>query len=154
MSAVQWMFEGVLIVLLAATLFHAVRLERALGVLRRDRAALEALIHGFNDSTRLAEDGVRRLQFTAEDAAKQITRQVERASEVRSDLISLSERGEKIADSLERRISESRRPRDLGRQETEEPHTMFAASRSKSPAFGHVRSKAERELLHALQIAK
>ena len=53
----EWLLEIVLIVLLAATLFHAVRLERALGVLKRDRAALEELVGGFNASTRQAEPG-------------------------------------------------------------------------------------------------
>jgi hypothetical protein len=47
--------EAVLIVLLGATMFHAVRLERALGVLKRDRAVLESLVSGFNAATRQAE---------------------------------------------------------------------------------------------------
>ena len=40
----EWLLEIVLVVLLAATLFQAVRLERALGVLKRDRVALEELV--------------------------------------------------------------------------------------------------------------
>ena len=40
----EWALDLILIVLLAATLFHAMRLERALGVLKRDRAALEELV--------------------------------------------------------------------------------------------------------------
>ena len=56
----QWLLEIALLVLLAATLFQAMRLERALGVLKRDRAALEDLVTGFNSSTRAAEQGVER----------------------------------------------------------------------------------------------
>ena len=51
----ELILELVLIALLAATLFHAVRLERALGVLKRDRVQLQELIAGFNASTRQAE---------------------------------------------------------------------------------------------------
>ena len=55
MGGMQLVLEVVLLGLLAATLFHAMRLERALGVLKRDRATLEALVSGFNESTRQAE---------------------------------------------------------------------------------------------------
>ena len=51
----EWILELVLAVLLLATLFQALRLERALGVLKRDRGELESLVAGFNASTRQAE---------------------------------------------------------------------------------------------------
>ena len=57
----EWLLEIALVLLLAATLFHAIRLERALGVLKHDRAALQELVAGFNSSTRLAEAGIDRL---------------------------------------------------------------------------------------------
>ena len=68
----EWLLEIVLVGLLAATLFHALRLERALGVLKRDRAALEELVDGFNASTRQAEAGIDRLRDAAEGAGRQI----------------------------------------------------------------------------------
>jgi len=46
MAGMEWLLEIALIGLLLATMFHAVRLERALGVLKRDRAALEELVAG------------------------------------------------------------------------------------------------------------
>jgi hypothetical protein len=42
MADLQWLLELLLVGLLLATLFHALRLERALGVLKRDRAASTA----------------------------------------------------------------------------------------------------------------
>ena len=74
MAAMEWTLEIVLVVLLAATLFHAVRLERALGVLKRDRVALEELVAGFNASTRQAESGIERLRAAADGAGRQIAR--------------------------------------------------------------------------------
>ena len=79
MSNMQWPLEVLLIGLLLATLFHALRLEKALGVLRRDRAALEELVTGFNDSTRQAEGGIDRLRAVADGAGRQIARQVDQA---------------------------------------------------------------------------
>ena len=86
MGSAQWVLELALLLLLAATLFHALRLERALGVLKRDRAVLEELVEGFNDSTRQAETGIERLRNAAEGAGRQISRQIESAQLLRDDL--------------------------------------------------------------------
>src|SRR5574340_826392 len=65
MAGMQWLLEIALVFLLAATLFHALRLERALGALKRDRAEIEGLLAGCNDSTREAEAGIDRLRNAA-----------------------------------------------------------------------------------------
>ena len=44
MGGLQWVLDIALIGLLAATLFHATRLERALRLLKRDRTELEELV--------------------------------------------------------------------------------------------------------------
>ena len=97
----EWLLETALLVLLAATLFHAMRLERALGVLKRDRAALEELVAGFNSSTRAAEQGIERLRAAAEGAGRQVQRQVDVAAGLKDDLLFLTERGERLADRLD-----------------------------------------------------
>jgi len=97
----EWVLELALIALLGATLFHAVRLERALGVLKRDRATLEALVAGFNTSTRQAESGVERLRAAADGAGRQIARQIEAATSLKDDLGFLIDRAERAADRLD-----------------------------------------------------
>jgi hypothetical protein len=97
----QWLLELVLIGLLAATLFHALRLERALGVLKRDRSALEGLVAGFNASTRQAEAAVEQLHVAAEGAGRTISRQAEMALALKDDLVFLMERGDGLADRLD-----------------------------------------------------
>ena len=94
MAGMEWILELALIGLLAATLFHAVRLERALGVLKRDRVQLQELIAGFNASTRQAENGIERLRAAADGAGQQIARQVDAALTLKDDLALLIERGE------------------------------------------------------------
>ena len=141
--------------LLALTLFHSLRLERALGMLRRDKAALEGLVDGFNKSTRLAEGGIERLQAAADGAGRHIARQVDHAKVLKSDLGFLIERGEKLADQLDNLVRIGRpvhsvtTPKEIG-----QPHVLpkpRLTSVNGSEANTRVRSKAERELLDALR---
>jgi hypothetical protein len=101
MDRMEWILDTLLVVLLTATLFHAVRLERALGVLKRDRAALEGLVASFNASTRAAEAGVEHLRAATEGSGRQIQRQIDLASVLKDDLTFLVQRGEGLADRLD-----------------------------------------------------
>ena len=160
MSSMQWLLEVLLIGLLIATLFHALRLERALGVLRRDRAALEELVAGFNDSTRQAEGGIDRLRSVADGAGRQIARHVDQAKALKSDLVFLTERGEKLADQLDSLVRQARPPVEptplLQRSSTRPVSTLHAVPEETQPgeADGRVRSQAEKELLRALRMAR
>jgi hypothetical protein len=171
----EWLLETALLVLLAATLFHAMRLERALGVLKRDRAALEDLVDGFNSSTRAAEQGIERLRAAAEGAGRQVQRQVETASGLKDDLLFLTERGERLADRLDlvvraaRPVAQAAAPlsasaeppeptlRALDRLPVEEPDPPVdppSALATRASAGGGLRSQAERDLLRALRMAR
>jgi hypothetical protein len=139
----QWTLDLVLIVLLAATLFHALRLERALGVLKRDRAALETLVAGFNASTQQAEHGIERLRAAADGAGRQIAQQVQAASALKDDLEFLLERGGALADRLDGTV---RAARGRGAEaRTAEPDMVPTGAGSR------LRSQAERDLLRALR---
>ncbi len=108
MANAQWLLEVALLLLLAATLFHAMRLERALGVLKRDRAVLEELVEGFNDSTRQAELGIERLRNAADGAGRQMVRQTEMAQRLRDDLSFLADRSDRLAERLEAAVRSAR----------------------------------------------
>jgi len=112
MLGAQWLLEGVLVLLLGATLFHALRLERALGVLKRDRAVLEELVEGFNESSRQAETGIERLRSAADGAGRQMARQIETAQRLRDDLSFLSDRSDKLAERLEAAVRAARMAAD------------------------------------------
>jgi len=146
MPAMQWSVELVLVALLAAVLFHAVRLERALGVLKRDRAALEGLVSDFNASTRQAESGIERLRSAADGAGRQIARQIDGATALKDDLAFLTERGERLADRMDHLVRAARQV------VAESPRPAATADlESESP---RVRSQAERDLLRALRMAR
>jgi hypothetical protein len=165
----------VLVLLLATTLFHAVRLERALGVLKRDRAVLEDLVAGFNESTRAAEAGVERLRASTDGAGRQIARQIEQAQRLRDDLTFLSERGERLAERLEGAVRSARMVGDQSAMTTmaapassmthfapasrhvssapAEPVMLAAHADTDTPGL-KLRSEAERDLLRALRAAR
>jgi hypothetical protein len=142
----EWFLELALVVLLAATLFHAVRLERALGVLKRDRVQLQELVACFNASTRQAEVGIERLHAAADSAGIQIARQVDAALSLKDDLTLLIDRGNRLADRLESLVHASR-------PLTAEAPRLTVVS-DNEPAEPRVRSQAERDLLKALRKAR
>ena len=147
MGDAQWLLELVLIGLLAATLVHAIRLERALGVLKRDRAALEALVRSFNDSTRQAETGVERLREAADGAGRHLARQLEQVRRVEGDLGFLIERGDALADRLDVAVRAARQPLP---GPAAGPGMAGPAGTEAAPP----RSQAERDLLAALRLAR
>ncbi len=171
-GGMQWILEIVLIVLLAGTLFHAIRLERALGVLKRDRAALEALVAEFNASSHAAEQGVERLREAAEGTGRQIVRQMEAGGRLKDDLLFLNDRGEKLADRLDRLVRAARvldqpvaaaAPELLLREPLPREPMAWAPPREPEPeprladlseVAPRVRSQAERDLLRALRLSK
>jgi hypothetical protein len=140
MAPMEWTLEIVLAVLLLATLIQALRLERALGVLKRDRSALEGLINGFNISTAQVESGIQRLRAAADGAGRQLDAQVTKSVSLKDDLSFLSERGEKMADRLERMVKAARPLAPL------EP-------RPARPT-GHGGAKSDQELLQTLRMAR
>lgn len=151
-----WILEIALMILLIATMFHAFRLERALGILRGDRAALEALVAGFNDSTKQAESGIERLRIAADGAGRQIVCQVDQARALKDDLELLIARGEKLAIQLEGlpRAAGSSSGFKIG------PTASLAAYKASSSDTGEplrdeqdprIRSRAEKDLLRALR---
>lgn len=148
MGVTQIVLELVLVGLLGGTLFHALRLERALGVIKRDRSELEGLLRGFNDSTRQAENGIERLRGAAEGAGRLMARQIEAASALKDDLATLIGRGEALADGLDAKL---RSPRSA-----EPPRAPFRALEpaGEEPTGARVRSQAERDLLRALRVSR
>ncbi len=142
MASWQWLLEIALVGLLAATLFHALRLEKALGVLKRDRQALEELVAGFNASTRQAEAGIGQLRAAADGAGRQVARQVEAGRSLQNDLAYLNERGERLADRLEHLVRAAR------------PAPAEPTRAGDPPEAPRPRSQAERDLLKALRLAR
>jgi Domain of unknown function (DUF6468) len=155
----EWLLDILLVVLLAATLFHAVRLERALGSLKRDRTALETLAGTFNASTVAAESGIERLRAATDGAGRQIQRQIEAANTLKDDLTFLVQRGEGLADRLDELVSAGRptlaaAEQPWSRAPYTQPSNTHQTERSTREEEPKVRSQAERDLLKALRMVR
>ena len=152
MVAMEWTLELVLVVLLGATLIQAIRLERALGVLKRDRASLESLVVGFNTSTHHAESGIQRLRAAADGAGRQIETQLSKTISLKDDLAFLTERGDRLADRLEMLV---RSARPLAEEQNVQGQPGKArADKNSETAKERGGSQVERDLLQALRMAR
>ena len=143
----EWLLELSLIGLLSVTLFHAVRLERALGVLKRDRTALQGLVDEFNASTRAAEQGIDGLRAATEGAGRVLLRQIETAKAQQDDLVFMVERAERLADRLEGLV---RSGRPLQQEVVAAEQRAPIAAR----ATARPRSQAELDLMKALNLSQ
>lgn len=132
MSALVSVLDLVVIVLLAATLPMAWRLDRMLRALRADRAALEGGAAELGRAARETESLLAELREAAEQAQRQTAERVKAAELSRDDLRYLTERAETIADRLEAAVQAGR-----------------GAAATPAPA-NLPRSEAERELMRAL----
>ena len=148
MGGMDWLLETALIVLLGLTLVHAVRLERALGGLRRDRTALGEAVAGFDNSARYAGAGLDKLHSMTQETAQQLARKLEGAAVLKDDLAFLADRGERLADRLEQLVRAGRAV------DTTNPRELVGAVAHVDPELPRPRSKAERDLLQALRAAR
>jgi hypothetical protein len=142
MSGVEWAAQGILLVMLAVAIPFAVRLERQLAALRRDRAALENGAAGMSDATRAAEAAMLRLRATAEAAGKGVAERIAAAEPLREDLRFLIERAEALADRLDGAVRAAR------------PLASPAPAPAPATEQEAPRSQAERDLLKALRLAR
>ena len=142
MAGMEWSLEIILVVLLGATLFQAIRLERALGVLKRDRTSLESLVAHFNASTQQAENGVQRLRAAVDGAGREIENQLTRSVSLKDDLAFLTERGDRLADRLDTLVRAAR------------PFTQDRPVSTPQTDLSDAGNQIERNLLQALRLAR
>jgi chemotaxis regulatin CheY-phosphate phosphatase CheZ len=137
MSWLEWGLQLLLLALLGAAIPFALRLERALREIRRDRAAMEGSAQGLGEAARMAEAAMVRLRASAEVAGRQVAEKLATAEPLRDDLRYLIERAETLADRLEELV---RSGRPLAQD----------APRVAEPA--PLQSQAERDLLRAITL--
>jgi methyl-accepting chemotaxis protein len=107
--------DGVVAVLLIATLIYIRRFSKQIDAIRSSRGEFEKLIADLTRSTDQAASHLHQFKVTAEAAGKDLQAQVERAhtlsagfSKIGEDLKLLAERAESAANRLEATIAKSR----------------------------------------------
>jgi len=149
LSWLEWGLQLAVLLLLGAAIPFAIRLERALREIRKDRAAMETSAQGLSEAAGAAESAILRLRATAELAGRQVQERITTAEPLRDDLRFLIERAETLADRLESLV---RAGRPMAGHEP--PPAPAAARPTREPPSdaGPLRSQAERDLLRALSI--
>lgn len=149
LSWLEWGLQLAVLVLLGAAIPFAIRLERALREIRKDRAAMETSAQGLSEAAAAAESAILRLRATAELAGRQVQERVTTAEPLRDDLRFLIERAETLADRLESLV---RAGRPMASHEPPQAPAAQRPVREPPGDAGPLRSQAERDLLRALSI--
>ncbi len=92
--------DGVVVVLLVATIGYAVVLNRRIGEMRKWKAEFDRMITSFNQATTRAEAGIQSLKSIASQRGPDLQRSLDKARSLRDDLAYLVERGDTLADRL------------------------------------------------------
>jgi hypothetical protein len=136
----SFILDGAVAILLVATIFYCILLNRRLAALRRNEDELRNAVASFNEAAARAEAGVSWLKKTGEEIGDALKDQIEEAGALCDDLAFVTERGEKLVDRLSESISAQRGAPRPG-------HTAAAEAPGEGP---YELSRAERELLDAL----
>ncbi|MBY0337788.1 MAG: hypothetical protein K2X11_14320 [Acetobacteraceae bacterium] len=132
----QLAIEALLLIGIALGVPAAIRLERALAALKRDRGQLLDGAKGFAEATREAEAAIARLRGAADGSGRQLGEQLRAGGALRDDLRLLIERAERLADRLDDGVKASR------------PAAEPALAGAAAPV---PRAKAEAQLMQALR---
>jgi hypothetical protein len=167
--SVAMALDGVIVLLLIATIVCAVILNRRISEFRGSKAEFERLVVALNQATARAETGVQALKSLADQRGQALQQELEKARALRDDLAFLVERGttlaDRLTDAVQSSIKSSRRAAAVGRADAgarsiTEARALARAARNESPAEtppaessrrpGSTPSKTEQALQRAL----
>jgi hypothetical protein len=147
--------DGIVAILLVATIGYAATLNRRLSMLRGDRAKIDEMIQALSAAAQRAEAGISGLKDGAVEMGQELERTIANAKRLKDDLAYMVERGGGMADRLEGNIRARRdeppapeRKREAKNDAPARSEPKLATPPADQRAMGP--SRAERELLRAL----
>ena len=149
------LIDGILIILLVATICCAMSLSRRLSSLRSDKKNLEKLIGEFHDISEKADKSLTGIRATAEEVSRELAEANAKSRSMRDELAFLVERADRLAEKI------ATNPNDLsvgkeakGKPLENEPVDEAAGTASDINFKDNEQSQVERELLSALRRVK
>ncbi|MAL39915.1 MAG: hypothetical protein CMO04_08525 [Thalassospira sp.] len=103
-----------MIVLLVVTIVYAIILNRKLAAFRRSREDMQNFLTAFNAANERAESSITALKDMAEQSGEKLRENIEKASGLNEDLSFMVDRGESIANRLEKAASDANAVRRSG----------------------------------------
>ena len=149
------LIDGILIILLVATICCAVSLSRRLSSLRSDKQNLEKLMSEFHDISEKADKSLTGIRATAEEVSRELAEANAKSRSMRDELAFLVERADRLAEKIATNSNDL-----LVGQETNEKFLDneqlddLADTASSIDLKDNGKSEVERELLSALRRVK
>lgn len=155
---ISLILDGLVILLLAATIVYCIILNRRLALLRKNEGELHVLIASFNQATARAEAGIGSLKKAADGVRDSLRSQIEDAKALCDELSFIIERGDTLAARIGGAISNTRSESVDKEEGKSRPaaDTERARGDRTGPEDGEaaLRSRAERELFKALNMSR
>jgi hypothetical protein len=160
---IQTLLDIVLIILVGAGLVQATRLLRHLMGLGQSRDEMARFVHEFGSTVTRAEAGIKNLRQAAREGGDDLERLIEKASAIRDELHFLVESADQIANRLGDTASHAVRTGEKPAEKSPprqaapaaapvaEDKTAEDAAKKSAGAGGKPSSRAEKELLQALE---
>lgn len=161
MTIVSVLLDLVLIGLLIAGIFYAVKLTRQLADMKASRADMERFVGEFNATVMRAEAGIRGLKNASRESGDDLERLIERGQNLRDELNFLTESADQIANRLSESASIAARATSAAPEPTKQAETPKGKAQQPAPKptpqpssteSDYVpASAAERELMRVLK---
>ena len=149
------LIDGILIILLVATIFCAMSLSRRLSSLRSDKKNLEKLIGEFHDISEKADKSLTGIRATAEEVSRELAEANAKSRSMRDELAFLVERADRLAEKIATNPNDLSVGKDAkGKPVENEPVDEAAGTASDIDFNDNEQSQVERELLSALRRVK
>lgn len=108
MQVVSLVLDGLILILLAATVFYAGRLSLALKAFREGKADFAKLLQQLNQATAQAEASIQKLQKSTEDSGHDLQLRLNQGKAISEELQLVTEAATNLADRLEDMASKNR----------------------------------------------
>lgn len=139
--------DSLIVVLLLATIFYCVVLNRRLGRLRNSRAELERATRAFAEAAGRADAGIKGLRRSAEESGAGLQQEIQRAQELREEMQMLVDAAESLAKRLEGAAGSARAAAGAP---TSQPHQPAARPQRPRSETGSG-TRPDRDLLKAIE---
>ena len=152
--------DGILIILLSATIFCAVSLSRRLSSLRSDKKNLEKLMSEFHHISEKADKSLTGIRATAEEVSRELAEANAKSRSMRDELAFLVERADRLAEKIATKSNDLSVGKEANDKnfDNEQPYNEQlddpAGMASDIEFKDNGQSQVERELLGALRRVK
>ena len=153
-------FDGILIILLSATIFCAVSLSRRLSSLRSDKKNLEKLMSEFHHISEKADKSLTGIRATAEEVSRELAEANAKSRSMRDELAFLVERADRLAEKIATKsndlsVGKEANDKHLDNEQPNNEQLDDSAGMANNIDFKDSgQSQVERELLSALRRVK